>query len=721
MMELFPADRVVGIFKGFSEGGLEFHADLVFPYRNDFQTTPMHGQFVLVQLDGSHEAVLGRISSLSADGKLSSSAGEDFNIRAVQTSREIPEDLREQYLKYRVNIRVLGVVRTVDDKLVFVASQRRLPHVGSKVAFPSDEVLRHICGHYGEGAPLGHLALGEYIYAGDDPALLREDWMQIKSPAIVPKFDVRKLVSRRSFVFARAGFGKSNLTKLLFSGLYKTTPTIQVRGGKTVPVGTIIFDIDGEYFWPDPHNRPGLCDVGELEDKIVVFTNKEAPSEFYGSFVAEGIKLDVRRFRPADVVSIALSPEKQDQQNVRKLKGMNDSDWAELVNAVWRDKNATDLSLVKKLLKLEDGQEAEALAARANLTTILNMLHDPQSRMIDSLIECLRAGKLVIIDVSQLRGQPALILSGLILQRIFDINQSEFVKKDPKSIPTIVVLEEAQTVLGNVSLTNDSPYVAWVKEGRKYDLGAFLITQQPGSIAGELLSQGDNWFIFHLLSENDLVTVKRANAHFSNDLLRSLLNEPIPGHAVFWSSVGGKPYPLSIRIQSFEALYKARDPEHNRGPAEKSFAAEIRARRKAELEAIKADAPRLAEAPEANSGDDEASEDDEPVDNLELIKAYAIQQFAASAELRELRSKSRIPWMGVVVALEKNLVGITDETERNRIAYNIVPQALNKIIGPQYKDWHTERLPRQSGSGYTTWIVLGPGEQTGQATTGRQG
>lgn len=203
--------------------------------------------------------------------------------------------------------------------------------------------------------------------------------------------------------------------------------------------------------------------------------------------------------------------------------------------------------------------------------------------------------------------------------------------------------------------------------------------------------------------------------------MRSLLNEPIPGHAVFWSSVGGKPYPLSIRIQSFEALYKARDPEHNRGPAEKSFAGEIRARRKAELEAIKADVPHLGEATEADGGDDEAIEDDEPMDNLELIKAHAIEQFAASAQLKELRSKSRIPWMGVLVALADNLVGITDETERRQIAHSIVPQALNKVVGPQLEDWHTERLPRQSGSGYTTWIVLGPGQQSGQATTGRQG
>jgi hypothetical protein len=27
-----------------------------------------------------------------------------------------------------------------------------------------------------------------------------------------------------------------------------------------------------------------------------------------------------------------------------------------------------------------------------------------------------------------------------------------------------------------------TPYIEWVKEGRKYDLGAMLITQQPGSI-----------------------------------------------------------------------------------------------------------------------------------------------------------------------------------------------------------------------------------------------
>ena len=100
MIELFPKSKLVGLFRGFSEGGLEFHADLVLPYRTEFQNIPMHGQFVLVQLESPSEAVLGRITSLASEGRLTGSAGEQFNIRALREDRSIPEQLREDYLKY---------------------------------------------------------------------------------------------------------------------------------------------------------------------------------------------------------------------------------------------------------------------------------------------------------------------------------------------------------------------------------------------------------------------------------------------------------------------------------------------------------------------------------------------------------------------------------------------------------------------------------------------
>src|SRR5260370_24645160 len=120
--DLFPKDRVVGIFRGFSQGGLEFHADIILPYKNEFQSIPMHGQFLLVQLAHEDEAVLGRIASLFSDGRLASREGEDYGMRAVAENRQVPEDIREQYLKYRINIRVLGVLRRDGDNLVCAAS-----------------------------------------------------------------------------------------------------------------------------------------------------------------------------------------------------------------------------------------------------------------------------------------------------------------------------------------------------------------------------------------------------------------------------------------------------------------------------------------------------------------------------------------------------------------------------------------------------------------------
>ena len=697
-IQLFPKDRVVGIFRGFQQGGMEFHADLVLPYRNEFQSIPMHGQFLLVQLETPDEAVLGRIASFSSEGKLSYGSGEEFNIRAVLEDRPIPEDLREQYLKYRVNIRVLGVLRRNGKGLTFVPSHRRLPHVGSKVAFPDSDVLREIAGHNIDGVPIGHLAFGEYIYAAGSKSFQVQEWMQVLNPEVLVRFPIESLVSRRSFIFARAGFGKSNLNKLLFSKLYETTPFVTKRAGKRVPVGTVIFDPDGEYFWPDDKGRPGLCDVPALEDKLVVFTDRKSPSPFYQSFVAGGIKLDIRRLRPSDVISIALGPERQEQQNVRKLRGLPQDRWESLVNLIDTNGNTTPLDDICQLLDLDpQRQEAEALAARGNMTAIVKMLHDKSSQLMDMLVYALSKGKLCIIDVSQMRGGQSLVLSGLILRHIFDRNQREFTEADPKTIPTIAVVEEAQSVL-NEDAPAAEPYIAWVKEGRKYDLGVLLITQQPNSIPVEILSQGDNWFIFHLLSAADLASLKRANAHFSDDLLSSLLNEPIPGQGVFWSSVGGKPYPISLRVLLFEEMFSMQDPNYNK-PAAQTYAQALRSTfSKMRQVATTIHAPKAGGAGALSSVKAEVK-DTEPVDVIANIEQEAIRALSENVHIMQrLRSENGLPWY----RLQKFLFGYLPEhlEDRHQFAYNLVPKVMNAVFGPRPRAWETFRNQKTG----KTWI-----------------
>jgi len=86
-MKLFPKDKVAGAFLGFSEGGLEFHADLVLPYQSEYQKTPMHGQFLLVALEHDDEAVLGRITSMSAHGGALGGRGAGGGLRPARDQR----------------------------------------------------------------------------------------------------------------------------------------------------------------------------------------------------------------------------------------------------------------------------------------------------------------------------------------------------------------------------------------------------------------------------------------------------------------------------------------------------------------------------------------------------------------------------------------------------------------------------------------------------------
>jgi len=87
-----------------------------------------------------------------------------------------------------------------------------------------------------------------------------------------------------------------------------------------------------------------------------------------------------------------------------------------------------------------------------------------------------------------------------------------------------------------------------------------MITQQPGAIAPQLVSQGDNFFVMHLLGEDDLRLLQRINAHYTEDLLAAIRHEPVRGNCYFWSAPD-QPYVVPCRVHNFDLLATAtRDP-----------------------------------------------------------------------------------------------------------------------------------------------------------------
>jgi hypothetical protein len=254
------------------------------------------------------------------------------------------------------------------------------------------------------------------------------------------------------------------------------------------------------------------------------------------------------------------------------------------------------------------------------------------------------------------------------------------------------VVEEAQSVLNDED-SAAGPYVEWVKEGRKYDLGAVLITQQPGSIPTEILSQGDNWFLFHMLSAADLQNVQRANAHFSEDIRSSLLNEPIRGQGVFWSGVHDMAYPILLRVLSFSKLHQSLDEKYNR-QAVHTYASELKARYDAGVTIVV----------EVSARDNDVSGKasvKEPIDRFRASQQRAIEVLARDKQFCEAIQDRGIPW-GVVVGILKDALPPT-MSDRESVAFRMVPDALNEILGPKDEAWTTERRGR--GPKPTTFIV----------------
>ncbi|OLT28804.1 hypothetical protein BJF83_14330 [Nocardiopsis sp. CNR-923] len=401
------------------------------------------------------------------------------------------------------------------------------------------------------------------------------------------------------------------------------------------------------------------------------------------------------------MLGIALPPERQDHQNVVKLKALDLPRWGQLVDLIHRHKGGTDPAEAQKILNIKGMSDVEINAAISNMTRVINALHDPNSKLLSALKDCLSQGKLCVVDISQMRGAQGLQLAGVILGDIFEHNQNQFTEADPKSIPTIAVIEEAQSVLGGSNQSEDGPFVSWVKEGRKYDLGALLITQQPGSLPHELLSQGDNFFVFHLLSQGDLVSLKKANAHFSDDLLATLLNEPLVGNGIYWSSAPGtdqnsRPYPISVRVLSFEDGNERADPKYDK-PAPEHFAAQERFRVDTRRREAKEAAAALASR---HTGDEDIDDTELPADD----GAIAILHLDNTTDFHSrIKSARGIKWSHIAYILKTKAPEHAVRTSSDwQWGYELVLRALNELYPDQ---WIRDRRDDDTGK-VATFVML---------------
>ncbi|MDC3425826.1 DUF87 domain-containing protein [Aquibacillus sp. 3ASR75-11] len=140
----------------------------------------------------------------------------------------------------------------------------------------------------------------------------------------------------------------------------------------------------------------------------------------------------------------------------------------------------------------------------------------------EDILEHLRIGKIVIVDLSQ--GDPDIqaLYSEQICKRIFEDAMSRFIGTKPNNFVQFY-FEEAHNLFPKKDDKDLSQiYNRIAKEGAKLNLGLIYATQEVSSISSNILKNTQNWFIAHLNNEDETKELRKYYdfADFTSSLIK---------------------------------------------------------------------------------------------------------------------------------------------------------------------------------------------------------
>jgi len=511
------------------------------------EKSPKLGEFLVIEeTEFMRRKLLARVEEFSYGDF---QATKDERIRALVekyvrevtgVGRELSEEEKKALFFRHYILKVLGEIeirKEVDSQSNeqkeigrIKTDYRLLPELTSICRYPTDQEYEIITSAGLDKAahllPIGDLSLGE----------------EIKDIKVI--FDLDKFRDKRTAIFARTGYGKSNLCKLV-------TSMASLTGE-----GLLIFDMEGEYAFRDPEkDTPGLADIPQIKGNLVIYTNRKDydMSRYEDIWIRSPINLEL--LRPRQIAS--LFPEAGGREEAAAIRNFRDLaetpqcliELARLYENPRVDRDR-ERRLWDDLFRTLNATDAQKPVLRRNLRWLLPLHNSNAPNIVTDVMWHLARGRTVIVDLSILPLEVGISLSNTILEGIFMYNVRNITQG--KLIKCIAVFEEAQNVLNKDAVKEGRSYfVRWAKEGRKYRLGLIYVTQQPGAIAEEIISQTDNFFVMHLLGKGDIDALRRANPHYDGVISEFLSKETIVGNAYIYSAPK-QPYVFPCKVLEFQ-------------------------------------------------------------------------------------------------------------------------------------------------------------------------
>lgn len=516
---------------------------LIYSSYEDAKASPQTGDFiVLTPKDEGSTKYLARVEAEIYDEDPIFKS-QDKTLIAVHyariAERELSERDKQKMFSYTYKVRILGTYSDSGTSISFTTAVRKLPTVSYIARHLNKREIDSILNKANQnGAPIGHLCIGEKVFEDYGPIL----------------FDIAKLRNRRTMIFAQSGFGKTNLVKVLLK---------EMTGDSTY--GKLIFDLNGEYFLRGTTTY-GLGDIDEatIRSNVIVYSDKMLPDEYKGTarFTFGGkVLLNMHRhLTVGDILIFGTGFSEVMKSFLLYLDEEGVSDFIQNIDGYVSDPQR----LHKSFPDFFEEQEVKKVGARRTIAAIRKRikylveegkgLHSSKSELVEGVFEYLNQGKTVIIDLSLKDNMTSGIISTILVRKLFDNNKENYTSNKPDQIVnTVIFVEEAQNVLAEEFVrSNANPFVRVAKEGRKFGLGLVAITQRPSAISEEIRTQAENFFAFHMGNTDDIKALIRSNINYDGVVADFIQRETIPGNLYMVSS--DQAFALPVRVNEFEKL-----------------------------------------------------------------------------------------------------------------------------------------------------------------------
>lgn len=520
----------VGVIVG--RGKERDHLEMVIAF-SEQEKAPKLGSFLIVEeQEFMKRKFLCRVEDMNYGDF---QATKDERIRAIVEKymreiagygRELSEEEKKALFFRHYILKILG--ETSSDGKEIVTEYRLLPELSSICRFPTDNEYATITSA-GLQDPSKALKVGKLVIGKEEKAndILFEPW---------------KFEKRRTAIFARTGYGKSNLCKVVVS-----------LASLTGNIGILVLDMDGEYAFKtiDRQGKEvlGLADLDPVKPNLVVYTERKDVSDHYEDILISPI-LNLEVIEPFYLAKLFEDQGLAIVSEFRYMPKQKQEDWKQFVqdwrqDGDWREQENRIDKFVSKFTSNPEQQRP----LKRNLRPVLELDNPKAPNVAQDIMYHLSLGRLVVLDLSLMPLEQALLIADLVLDGIFKHNIRGITAG--KVINVIAVFEEAQNVLNKETVKEGTTVFArWAKEGRKFQLGLIYVTQQPGAIAEEIVSQTDNFFVMHLLNKGDIDALKKANPHYDGVIADFLGMETFVGNTYIYSAPL-QPYVFPAKVFEF--------------------------------------------------------------------------------------------------------------------------------------------------------------------------